>query len=122
MSMLIAGKDAVRANADALRRQALKDESPSVRIAAAEALATYGTNDDFDASLKVLLEVGHPKKNTIYNSLAALNVIDRLGDRARPALKELQSWPTEGTPTGHRAGPGIERLLTSIKGRFEKAK
>jgi hypothetical protein len=107
------GKDAVVGEAAALR-EALKDESPSVRVVAAEALAQFGSKEDLDASIKVLLEVGHPKKNSIYVSLASLNALDRLGEKARSALATLRTWPTEGTPAGHRAAPGIERLLVRI--------
>jgi hypothetical protein len=104
---------AVTRNAATLR-ELLKDESPSVRVVAAEALGQYGTKDDVDASLKVLLELGHPTKNSIYVSLAALNALDRLGEKMRPALATLRDWPTQGTPADHRAAPGIARLLTKI--------
>jgi arylsulfatase A-like enzyme len=114
LGLLMRGKDAVTENAAALRL-ALKDDSPSVRVVAAEALAQFGGKDDGEASLQVLLDVGHPKKNSIYVSLAALNALDRLGDKARPVLATLQSWPTDGTPAGHRAAPGIERLLTKLR-------
>jgi hypothetical protein len=95
----------------------LKDDAKPVRIVAAEALARFGAKEDVAVSLQVLLECAHPKKNSIYNSLAALNALDRLGDKAQPVLAELRDWPTEGVPAGHRAGMGIERLLTKIRGK-----
>jgi uncharacterized sulfatase len=114
LGLLIHGSSAVTRKAATLR-QLLKEESPSVRVVAAEALGQFGTKDDIDASLKVLLELGHPKKNSIYVSLAALNALDRLGEKTRPALATLRDWPAEGTPADHRAAPGIARLLTKIK-------
>jgi arylsulfatase A-like enzyme len=114
LGLLIHGGGAVTRHAATLR-ELLKDESPSVRVVAAEALGQFGTKDDVDASLKVLLELGHPKKNSIYVSLAALNALDRLGEKTRPVLATLRDWPAEGTPADHRAVPGIARLLTKIK-------
>ena len=113
LGLLMRAKDAVSADMPGLRGL-LQDESKPVRIVAAEALAQWGEKGDLDASLKVLLECGHPKQNSIYNSLAALNALDRLGERARPVLPMLKDWPTEGMPAGHRAAPGIARLLAKI--------
>jgi arylsulfatase A-like enzyme len=117
LGLLMRGKDAVTEHTAALRNL-WKDESKPVRIVAAEALGQFGTKDDVAVSLKVLLEAGDPTKNSIYNSLAALNALDRLGEKARPALKELQAWPTQGTPAAHRAAPGIARLLAKINGQL----
>ena len=117
LGLLIRGKDETLEHADALR-PLLKDESKPVRIVAAESLAQHGTKDDLDASLKVLLEYGHPKQNSIYNSLAALNALDRLGEKTRPVMATLQGWPMEGMPADHRAAPGIARLLTKIKSQL----
>jgi arylsulfatase A-like enzyme len=117
LGILMRGKNTVTEHAATLRL-ALKDESPSVRVVAAEALAQFGGKDDGEASLKVLLQIGHPKKNSIYVSLAALNALDRLGEKTRPVLATLQSWPTDGTPADHRAAPGIARLLTKIRGQL----
>jgi len=118
LGVLMRGKVAVQAETDRLRLL-LKDESPSVRIVAAEALGHFGNRPDLDAGLKVLLDLGHPQKNSIYNSLAALNSLDRLGEKARPALESLRSWPTDGTPANHRANPGIGRLLAKIKKQLQ---
>jgi uncharacterized sulfatase len=116
MGLLIHGDAAVTRNVATLR-ELLKDDSPSVRVAAAEALGQFGAKQDVDASFKVLVELGHPKKNSIYISLAALNVLDRLGSKTRPVLATLRDWPTEGTPADHRAAPGIARLLAKIQSR-----
>jgi uncharacterized sulfatase len=98
----------------------LKDESVSVRIVAAEAIAQYGRPNDADAGLRVLLAHADAKKNSLYVSLAALNAIDRLGEKARPIAKELRELPTEPTDAKHRAAMGVSRLLTSIRGKLEK--
>lgn len=115
LGLLMRGKESVGADAASMRAL-LKDESKPVRVVAAEALAHWGGKDDVAASLKVLLEVGQPAQNSIYNSLAALNSLDRLGEKARPALATLKDWPTAGSPPDHRAAPGIARLLSEIRG------
>jgi uncharacterized sulfatase len=119
LGLLMRGGDAVRDSAPALRGL-LKDESKSVRVVVAESLGQHGDKDDVAAALQVLLEVGHPAKNSIYNSLAALNALDRLGEKARPALAALKDWPTAGSPPDHRAAPGIERLLKKIRGQLHR--
>jgi len=119
MAFLIAGKDAVTKH-NGLLRKAVKDESPSVRIAAAEALAQYGPKADLDAALIVLLAHADAKKNSLYVSLAALNVIDRLGAKAQPIATELRALPTEPSDAKHRAAMGVSRLLTSIRGNLAK--
>jgi len=117
LGLLMRGKDAVVEQAPALRGF-LKDESKSVRVVAAEALAQFGTKGDVDEALKVLLEVAQPKKNSIYSSLAALNALDRLGAKARPVAAAIRAMPTVGMPANHRAAMGIERLLTNINGQL----
>jgi arylsulfatase A-like enzyme len=116
LGLLMRGKTVVT-DVTADLRPLLKDENASVRIVVAEALALYSSKGDLDASLQVLLESGHPAKKSIYNSLAALNALDRLGEKAKSLHDALKGWPTQGMPAGHRAGPGIERLLASIRGR-----
>lgn len=117
LGFLMRGKDAVTGNKGVLQL-ALKDPSPSVQIAAAEALGQFGGKDELDASLKVLIERGQPKNNSHYISMAALNALDRLGEKARPASAVILAWPTEGSDPNHRGAMGITRLLTSIRGRL----
>lgn len=76
----------------ALLLKLLEDESPSVRIAAAEALGTYGTADDLTRSLDTLLTAATPKENTAI-AIEALNVVDRLGDKATPLKAQIEALP-----------------------------
>ena len=103
-----------------LLRAALKDASPSVRVVAAETLGQYGSRDDLDAALKVLLELGDARKNSIYVSLAALNALDRLGTKVQPIATELRALPTEPTDAKHRAAPGVSRLVASIRAQLRE--
>jgi HEAT repeat protein len=67
-------------------RKALADPSPEVRIAAAEAIGNLG---DDAAALEVLTETLHHESEFV--RLAALNVLDRFGTRARPALPAIRA-------------------------------
>ena len=78
------GKEAAPAG-EALRR-ALKDDSPDVRIAAAEAVGGLG---DYDEALAVLTGALRDPEPLV--RLAALNVLDRFGPRARPALPAIRA-------------------------------
>lgn len=118
MATLMRGKDALPAE-KASMKDMLKDDSPSVRIVAAEVLATFGEKDDVEPAMKVLLMHADAKMNSLYISLAALNAIDRLGEKARPIAKEIRELPTEPTDAKHRAAMGVSRLLTSIREKLK---
>lgn len=99
-------------------RKARLDASPSVRVVAAETLVRYGAKQDNKASLQALLELATPERNSVYIRLAALNALDRLGDKVRPALATIKTWPTD-VPKDDRAAAGIPRLITKIVKQLE---
>jgi arylsulfatase A-like enzyme len=77
---------AAAAPAESALRRRLDDPSASVRVAAAEALARLGrTNDALPA-----LESGLRNAETPWAGLQAANVLDRLGERARPSLPAMR--------------------------------
>ena len=65
-------------------REALRDESPSVRVVAAEALGRYGTDADCRDALSTLLELSDVKRSGIYLAVAALNALDAMDRLALP--------------------------------------
>lgn len=69
-------------------RSCLSDESPYVRIAAAQCIGLYGEGEDYDKALAVLGELAPTDKKGILVSMAALTAIGNLGLKAMP-LKEL---------------------------------
>jgi uncharacterized sulfatase len=81
-------------------RVALKDESPDVRIAAAEVLANLGHDDEALPLLRAEL-----KQDNEFIRLAALNVLDRMGRRALPALDDIRAagYTAERTKRSHGA-------------------
>jgi uncharacterized sulfatase len=89
---------------------ALADDSPMVRITAAEALGRFGNENDAKAALDVLLSYAGPESN-YYLAVAAWNALDFLDKRARPALSELKK-----IPTGHpHIPPRIGEYTTRLK-------
>ena len=114
--LLIGKSPAVTAGAEALRR-ALDDPSPSVRVAAAEALGRYGAQEDQTRSLRILLELASAPRNGIYVSLLAWNSIDQLPvELLRSARAEIEAadvnvgalpgLPGRGGQAGRAAAPG----------------
>jgi uncharacterized sulfatase len=99
---------AVRAAQDELVA-ALHDQSPMVRITAAEALGRFGSESDADAALDVLLRYARPESN-YYLAVAAWNALDHLDERARPALDTIRSLPTKGEKLPQRMGEYTTRL------------
>lgn len=64
---------------------ALADAAPNVRMAAAEALCQLGRVDD--AMPVIVAGLSH---ETAFVRLRAINALDRLGERARPALAAIR--------------------------------
>ncbi len=81
-------------------RIALKDEAPDVRIAAAEVLANLGYDNEALPVLRTEL-----KQDNEFIRLAALNVLDRMGRRALPALDDIRAagYSADRTKKSHGA-------------------
>jgi len=75
------------ASAERALRQRLDDPSGAVQVAAAEALARLGKTD---TALPVL-ERWLKNADSPWSGLQAANVLDRLGERARPALPVMRA-------------------------------
>lgn len=73
-------------------RKCLEDASGAVQVAAAEALARQ---DQTDTALKVLERRLHDPANPWF-ALQAANVLDRLGEAARPALPAMRKVRDHG--------------------------
>jgi arylsulfatase A-like enzyme len=118
LGLLMRGGDTVRANADALRER-LKDESPSVRTAAAEALGRYGNDADARVALDVLTDLASLANNDMYTALAALNAIDQMENRAKPALAKLRTLPTKQDGLEQRLTNYVPRLMADLIAKLE---
>lgn len=113
MGILMRGKTAVELAHKELCT-ALTDESPSVRIVAAQALGQYGSQADLGKALPVLLELASCEKNSVYVSLMALNAIDYLDGRAASAVEAIKALPTKPKPEDQRPGYGVGPLVEKI--------
>jgi uncharacterized sulfatase len=106
-----AGVSAVRPELQA----ALKDESPWVRIVAAEALGRFGAPEVADAALAVLVELGPIDRNGVFVSMSALNALESLGDRAAPAIARVRQFPSQGEAPDARYNSYVPRLLERLR-------
>ncbi len=97
-------------------RVALKDESPYVRIVAAEALGRFGTPVDAEEALAVLIELGPIDRNSVFVSMAALNALESLGARADPAADAVRKFPAQGEVPDARYNSYVPRVLEHLTG------
>jgi uncharacterized sulfatase len=108
VGLLSQGKAGVNAGHDALVA-ALDDDSPIVRITAAEALGRFGDDEDTEAGLRVLLQFAGPDQNA-FLSMAAWNALDYMDDRARPAEKAIRKLSPDPLNPPQRYGDYGRRL------------
>lgn len=113
LGLLMRGESGVTAAADALRKS-LGDESPSVQIIAAEALGRYGSENDVQQVLPVLLKTANMDHNSLYVSMLALNAVDALGDKATPILGQISELPRKKPGTEGRLGSYVPRLIDDL--------
>lgn len=113
LGLVMRGKDAVVAN-EAVLRELLGDASPSVRIAAAEALGRYGAPTDLPRVLDTLVELASLETQDLYTSLAALNTLDQLGAATKPVLPKLKALPTQQAGLEQRLTNYVPRLMEDI--------
>jgi len=95
-------------------REALTDASPYVRVAAAETLGRYGNKEDLKEALPVLLELAAVDRHGVCVSMAALNALDVLDDKAKSAKQTIAALPKSGSGGPQRMGGYPARLLQKI--------
>ncbi len=118
LGLLMRGEGAVGMAQDILR-EALGDDSPYVRITAAEALARYGAVADLNACLDLLVSEADLDKTGLYRSMAALNAIDAMGDRAASRIEAIRGLPRTAAGIPGKLDGYVGRLLERILDRFE---
>ena len=92
----------------------LADESPSVRITAAEVLGTFGSTDDLAKSLDVLLVSADYKKSGLYSAVEALNSLHRLGKKTIPVRDKIAALPQDMTGVEGKFKAYIPDLMAQI--------
>jgi arylsulfatase A-like enzyme len=107
------GGDAVTSHVTALEK-ALGDDSPAVRIAAAQALGTYGNAASLEKSLKTLGELAPPENNGVLVSMSALAAIEALGAKAVPLHPSIAAMKKAGPSPDSRFNSYVVRLIENI--------
>jgi uncharacterized sulfatase len=110
MGLLMRKQDGVSA-ARELLRQALKDDSPNVRIAAAEALGRYGDKIDIGKAVPVLLDLAPADKNGVYTSIYAVNALDYLDGNAAGVIEQIKKISTKDPQADGRVSSYVPRLI-----------
>jgi hypothetical protein len=113
LGLLMRGERAVR-KGHALLREALDDDSPSVRGTAAEALCRFGGTADVRLGMPVLVELADAEAQGPYVAMMALNSIDRCGELAKPWMDEIRALPEQDPKTHERPQLGVGVLLERI--------
>ena len=108
LGLLSQGKAGVAAGGEQLVA-ALKDESPIVRVVAAEAVGRFGRSDDTSAALDVLLKCAQPSEDA-YLTTAAWNALDYLDEHALPAKAVIRDLSPDPTSPPQRYGGYGRRL------------
>jgi uncharacterized sulfatase len=118
LGILMRGKSGAQSARNELLK-ALDDESPSVRIVAAQALAQDGDDADMQKALPVLSDLAHHDKHGVYVALEALNAIDALGPKAASAVADVKALARNTAKQDARAAPGIRNLVDHILGNLQ---
>jgi arylsulfatase A-like enzyme len=93
----------------------LSDASPSVCIAAAESIATFGAPAALKAAIDRLVELADPAKHGPYVAMQSLASIDALGPKAKPWKDAIAALPTAAPKADARVREEyIKRLRESI--------
>jgi hypothetical protein len=92
MGILIRGAGEVK-KAHADLKKALDDATPSVRVAACEALGRYGSEDDLKTVMPFLLKLANSAESNSFVAIHALNAIDALGKKAAPWKAQIAALP-----------------------------
>lgn len=119
LGILIQGQTAASSNLESLRR-ALADESPHVRIVAAQTLVQFGTEADKRQALELLGQLAPPETNGVFVAMSALRAIDDLGQQAASLHPAIRKMNPKGPSPDPRYDEYVPRLVTSITGQEMK--
>ena len=108
------GDSGVRA-ANAQLVAGLADDSPYVRIVAAEALRALGGATERSDALRTLAGLCDWSKNDVFVAIAALNAVDACGNAAESLAGTLRHLPRDGRAPDNRYRDYVPRLLEGWK-------
>ncbi|MEZ0274282.1 MAG: sulfatase-like hydrolase/transferase [Roseimicrobium sp.] len=113
LGLHIRGAEGVEAGRDALLK-ATKDESPSVRIAAANALATHGNAEDSNAALAVLLAAADATQTSNAAAIEALNALTSHVSKLATLKEKVAALPDGAKGTEPRLKEYVPRLKEKL--------
>ncbi len=113
MGILMQKENGLKLAGDSLR-DSLEDESPYVRIVAANALGKFGDRTDLDQSLSVLMKLAHIENGNGYIATMALNAIGDLGDKAASLKDSIKTLPVNDPSLPERANGYVARLIKTL--------
>ncbi|MBS0202743.1 MAG: sulfatase [Planctomycetes bacterium] len=116
LGLQMRGSAAVMSANDELH-QALTDQSAFVEIAAAQALASAGGSGDLELALPHLVRLANWTKNDVFVSMAALNALDAIGERAATVEAAIQMLPAAGPTPDARYNDYVPRLLQALQAK-----
>ncbi len=94
--------------------EALQDDSPYVRVVAAESLGRFGDDQESVKALETLMALASVEKNGVYVSMEALNAIDYMDERAAPAKARIAALPETLDSLPQKLNGYVPRLLEKI--------
>ncbi len=113
LGLLMRGPATVSSNKSTLQT-ALADESPSVRIVAAQALGMYGDRESTTLALNALAALASPETNGVMIAMPALAAIEALGDVAKPLHDRIATLNPNGPSPDERYDSYVPRLIANI--------
>ncbi len=117
LGLMMRGTLAVNGARDELTKL-WNDESPDVKIAAAEALGRYGNDADLNRILPLLGQWANWKNNDVFTVMAALNAIDALGNKSASLKETINALPEDGPAPNPRYKEYPPRLLEELKAKL----
>lgn len=114
LGLTIRGPEVARESESVLQRS-LRDDSPDVRVAAAEGLARYGDAQLQKQALEVLAELSDVRHHSEFTAMAALNAIDALGEQAASILPDVVQLPDKSGDERPRTQEYVPRLLETLR-------
>ena len=114
MGCRMRGPEIVRALREPLASR-LKDPNPSVRLAAAEALAVHGEQAEASEAVGLLMAAADLGRSDHYDAVRALNALGDLpGTVIDPLRRGLAGLPRRSDGSPPRSGDYIQRLLAAL--------
>ncbi|MCB1203081.1 MAG: sulfatase-like hydrolase/transferase [Verrucomicrobiae bacterium] len=113
--LLIHGRAGFDAGAAVLRK-ALEDPCGSVAVVAGEALGRFGTVEDREKALDLLLSKADQGTGNVFEAILAVNALDYLDEAAASRMEAIRKLPRKPGKPAPRADGYVGNLLKHLTG------